>query len=134
MSEKSLKINCRIFLDAEDVSQSRILSTTSYFNNVLKNSKNPYIKALNADNENDMDEFVLRLYIDETIDEDVCKDTENASMFAPQLAELLSELAQAQSYLEMEGSFEVILGEERESYRFLSESGDSYCNFEEVLL
>ena len=53
-------------------------------------------------------------------------------MLAPHLAELLTEIAQAQSYLDMEGSFQVAYQELKEAYTFKSEQGDSFCDFAEA--
>jgi len=69
MADNALKIEYKLYLEAEDVSQSRILSSASYLENVLHNHANPYIKCAQIDNESDLDEFELRLYVDETIEE-----------------------------------------------------------------
>lgn len=124
-----MKFNCKIYLEAEDVAQSRILSTTSYVKNLILNCSNPYISGLQLDEENDMDDFIIRLYLEAQIEEESAADAEAARMLAPHMAELLSEIAQAQSYLDMEGSFEVVYEDKREAYRFLSEGGDSFCDF-----
>lgn len=130
MSENQLKFSCKIYLEAEDVSQSRILSTASYVRNLLKNSGNPCIARLEIDDESDMDDFTLRLYIESEIEETGFSEPQ-AEMLAPQIAEILSEIAQAQSYLDMEGSFSVKYGDNSEAYRFISESGNAFCDFEE---
>ena len=65
MADNALKIKYKLYLEAEDVSQSRILSSASYLENVLHNHANPYIKCAQIDNESDLDEFELRLYVDE---------------------------------------------------------------------
>ena len=44
MADNALKIKYELYLEAEDVSQSRILSSASYLENVLHNHANPYIK------------------------------------------------------------------------------------------
>lgn len=124
-----MKFNCKVYLEAEDVSQSRILSTTSYVKNLISNCSNPYIAGLQMDNENDMDDFIIRLYLEAQLEEESCTNLSAAKMLAPHMAEFLSEIAQAQSYLDMEGSFEVICDGKREAYKFLSESGDSFCDF-----
>lgn len=129
MSENQLKVSCKIYLEAEDISQSRILSTAAYVRNLLVNSSNPYINRMQIDNESDMDDFILRLYIEEEFEEEECADMEKAKMLAPELAELLSEIAQAQSYLDMEGSFAVSYGEKTEDFQFTSEGGNAYCDF-----
>lgn len=123
-----MKFNCKIYLEAEDVSQSRILSTTSYVKNLFGNAENPYIAGLQLEDESDMEDFVVRLYLEADIEEET-KDAETAKMLAPQLAELLTEIAQSQSYLDMEGSFSVSYEEQEERYKFASSGGDSFCDF-----
>ena len=65
MADNSLKISYKIYLEAEDISQSRISSTASYVSNLFKNCTNSYLQKAEVDNESDMDDFTLRLYIDE---------------------------------------------------------------------
>lgn len=127
-----MKFNCKIYLEAEDVAQSRILSTTSYVKNLIANCNNSYISRLQIDDENDLDDFIIRLYAEAEIIEDTVTDEKAAEMLAPHLAELLTEIAQAQSYLDMEGSFQVEYQELKESYTFKSEQGDSFCDFAEA--
>ena len=55
MADNALKIKYKLYLEAEDVSQSRILSSASYLENVLHNHANPYIKCAQIDNESDLD-------------------------------------------------------------------------------
>ncbi len=127
-----MKFNCKIYLEAEDVAQSRILSTTSYVKNLIANCNNSYISRLQIDDENDLDDFIIRLYAEAEINEDTVTDEKAAEMLAPHLAELLTEIAQAQSYLDMEGSFQVEHQELKEAYTFKSEQGDSFCDFAEA--
>ena len=127
-----MKFNCKIYLEAEDVAQSRILSTTSYVKNLIANCNNSYISRLQIDDENDLDDFIIRLYAEAEIIEDTVTDEKAAEMLAPHLAELLTEIAQAQSYLDMEGSFQVEYKELKEAYTFKSEQGDSFCDFAEA--
>lgn len=127
-----MKFNCKIYLEAEDVAQSRILSTTSYVKNLIANCNNSYISRLQIDDENDLDDFIIRLYAEAEIIEDTVTDEKAAEMLAPHLAELLTEIAQAQSYLDMEGSFQVEYQELKEVYTFKSEQGDSFCDFAEA--
>ena len=63
----ALKISYKIYLEAEDVSQSRIQSCTSFVDEIVKNHANPYIARAEVTNENDMDDFIVRLYADEEI-------------------------------------------------------------------
>ena len=63
MADNSLKISYKIYLEAEDISQSRISSTASYVSNLFKNCTNSYLQKAEVDNESDMDDFTLRRYI-----------------------------------------------------------------------
>ena len=81
MADNALKIKYKLYLEAEDVSQSRILSSASYLENVLHNHANPYIKCAQIDNESDLDEFELRLYVDESIAETDCTNADAAEAF-----------------------------------------------------
>ena len=77
----ALKISYKIYLEAEDVSQSRIQSCTSFVDEIVKNHANPYIARAEVTNENDMDDFIVRLYADEEITEDVCDSENDAKAF-----------------------------------------------------
>ena len=44
MADNSLKISYKIYLEAEDISQSRISSTASYVSNLFKNCTNSYLQ------------------------------------------------------------------------------------------
>lgn len=127
-----LKISYKIFLEAEDVSQSRILSCASYFKNLLSDCKNPYISRAVIDDESDMDDFILRLFVEESIEEEICASQEMAEGFIDDMAELVTEIAQAQSFLDMEGSFSISYEGESLAYGFTSTSGDAGCDFEEM--
>ncbi len=130
MTEK-LEIRYKLFFEAEDVSQSRIMESTSYITGLLKEHQNPYIKRADLDDESDLEEFALRLYVNEQIAEADCENVEAAENFVDDMAELVSEIAAAHSYLDMEGSFSVSLGEDALSYRFSSTAGDDGCDFAE---
>lgn len=125
-----LKITYRIFLEAEDVSQSRILSCASYLKNILKNHKNPYISRAEVDDESDMDDFILRLFVEESIEEETCGSREMAEGFIDDMAELVTEAAQAHSFLDLEGSFSIAYEGEALAYTFTSAGGDDGCDFE----
>lgn len=126
----SMKINYKIFLEAEDVSQSRILSCASYLKNVLAGCGNPYISRAVLDDESDLEDFALRLFVEEEIKEDECADPKMAESFIDDMAELVTELAQAHSFLDMEGSFSIIYGGEALAYAFSSAGGDDGCDFQ----
>lgn len=127
MADNSLKIQYSIYLEAEDISQSRILSTASYFNQLFLNCSNPYLKKAIVDNESDMEEFILRLYVNETIEEEVCSAPEYAEAFLENMAEFIDAIASAHSYLEIEGSFSIRYRDVKETFRFTSEAGKSSC-------
>lgn len=131
MADNTLKIQYKLYLEAEDVSQSRILSSAAYLENVLHNHANPYIKCAGIDNESDLDEFELRLYVDETIEEKECANTEAAEAFLDEFAEILSEIAHIHSFMDMEGSFSISFEGEHIAYRFKSEPGEGMCDFTE---
>lgn len=130
MTEK-LEIRYKLFFEAEDVSQSRIMESTSYITGLLKEHQNSYIKRADLDDESDLEEFALRLYVNEQIAEADCENVEAAENFVDDMAELVSEIAAAHSYLDMEGSFSISLGEDALSYRFSSAAGDDGCDFVE---
>lgn len=98
MADNALKIEYKLYLEAEDVSQSRILSSASYLENVLHNHANPYIKCAQIDNESDLDEFELRLYVDEMIEETDCTNVDAAEAFLDEFADVLSEIAHSFLY------------------------------------
>lgn len=125
-----MKITYKIFMEAEDVSQSRILSCASYLKNVLANHKNPYISRAVVDDESDMDDFVLRLFVEEHVEEEVCADSEMAEAFIDDMAELVTEMAQVHSFLDMEGSFAISYEGEALAYSYTSASGDDGCDFQ----
>ena len=127
----SLKLKYKIYLEAEDISCSRIASTTSYFKNLFQNCTNSYLQKAQVDDECDMDDFTLRLYVEETIEEETCQNTEDAKSFLGDMAEFVDAIAMAQSYLDMEGSFSISYGDVEENYSFVSEAGKDYCDFGE---
>ena len=98
---------------------------------IVKNHANPYIARAEVTNENDMDDFIVRLYADEEITEDVCDSENDARAFVDDMVDLLFDIAHMHSFLDMEGSFSMELDGERRAYTFRSESGDSLCDFEE---
>ncbi len=130
MSEFQYEI--KIFLEAEDVSQSRIKSSFSSVNAMLKQSPNPYLKEMEFEDESDLDEFVLRLYLQKDGTEDKCTDAEAARGFLDDAAELLDEIAHIHSFLDMEGSIKAGYKGEQEAYTFTSESGSAFCEFDET--
>lgn len=128
----NMQIEYKIFLEAEDVAQSRILSCASYFRNILAEHTNPYISRAVVDDESDMDDFVLRLFVDERIGGEDCADQKMAERFADDMAELVTEIAQAHSFLDMEGSFSIRCVGISSAYAFASAGGDAGCDFQEL--
>ncbi len=124
-----MKITYKIYLEAEDVSQSRILSTTSYFKNLFQNCTNRYLQMAKVDDECDMEDFALRLYVEETIEEEDCRYPEEARAFLGDMAEFVDAIARAHSYLDMEGSFSISYEGVEERYTFTSEPGRDDCDF-----
>ena len=131
MSDNKLKIQYKLYLEAEDVSQSRILSCASYLENALQHHTNPYISCAEIDNESDLDEFEVRLYVDEVIEEEHCENVDAAESFLDEFAELLSEIAHLHSFLDMEGSFSISFEGEEIAYDFRSEPGEGVCTVTE---
>lgn len=132
MANGKLVIDYKLFFEADDIAQTRILSSESYIRKSLSAHKNPYIACAKGDNESDLDEFLLRLYYNEHIEEEECQNADAAEGFLDELAELLTEIARMQSYLDMEGSFSISFEGEQIAYRFVSEAGSTHCSFEEV--
>ena len=130
MADNSLKISYKIYLEAEDISQSRISSTASYVSNLFKNCTNSYLQKAEVDNESDKDDFTLRLYIDEKVEEEACSSPECAEGFLENIAEFLDAVAAAHSYLDMEGSFSISYHGVEDTFRFRSEAGSDLCDIE----
>ncbi|MBR5127912.1 MAG: hypothetical protein IKU69_05740 [Roseburia sp.] len=131
MENGKLVINYKLFFEADDVAQTRILSSESYIKKSIAMHKNPYIKQAKPDSETDLDEFLLRLYYEEHIEEEECADVDGAEGFLDELAALLTEIARMQSYLDMEGSFSISFAGEQIGYHFASEAGDTRVVFTE---
>lgn len=129
MVDGKLVIDYKLFFEADDIAQTRILSSESYIKKSISAHKNPYIAKANPDSESDLDEFLLRLYYTEHIEEEECADVNAAEGFLDELAELLTEIARMQSYLDMEGSFSISFAGEQIAYRFISEAGDTRVLF-----
>lgn len=126
-----MKIIYKIYMEAEDVSQSRILSSTSFVKNLLANCGNTYFHDAQIDDESDLEDFALRLYVEKEIEEEVCSASEDAEAFIGDMAEVLDHIAQAHSYMDMEGSFLIDYNGKTEAYTFTSEEGMDYCDFAE---
>ncbi|MBE5962916.1 MAG: hypothetical protein E7256_16320 [Lachnospiraceae bacterium] len=131
MSENGLKITYKIYLESDDIKQSRIISTASFMKNLFENCQNAYFKNVKIDNESDLEDFTLRLYAEHEVEEAECSAPDDAKTFIPDMVEFLDKIAQAQSYADLEGAFSIEYQGKKESYRFISESGQDFCDFSE---
>lgn len=128
---ESLKINFKIYLEADDVSQSRIKSSTSMARELVKNSSNSYIRMAEFDDESDMNDFTIRFYVEGQVQEADCTNQDDAEAFLDQMAEIVDQIAHVNSFLDMEGSFSIEYLGEKIAYDFTSESGAGLCEFVE---
>lgn len=127
-----LEISYKIYMEADDISQSRIYSSIAFVKNRMENSRSVYLKHAAFDDESDLDAFTLRFYVENEFSEEECVSFEDAQSFVLDMAQLLDDVAAAHSYMELEGSFSWKLNDEKKAYSFRSESGLDYCDFEEV--
>lgn len=126
---EALEISYKIFLEADDISQSRIHSSIAYFRSQMENSRSIYLKNAAFDDESDLDAFMLRFCVEHEIREEACTSPEDAESFVLDLAQVLDTAASAHSFLDMEGEFSWSYRGEHKKYRFRSESGCDYCDF-----
>ena len=126
-----LSITFKIYIEADDISASRIKSSTTFMRHLLEENRNSYLKSAKIDDESDLDEFTLRFYIENDIYQDECSSKEDAESFVLELAELLDQVASAHSYMDMEGSFSWEYDGRQKRYRFQSQSGLDYCEIVE---
>ena len=131
MTEQTLEITYNIYLEAEDISQSRIMSATSYVTELINNHKNSYLNRAEFDDESNLDDFSFRLYAKEAITEECCTNKEDAKAFIDDIVDLLFEIAHMHSFLNMEGDFSIAYDGEHKKYTFCSENWDSLCDFNE---
>lgn len=127
-----LEITYKIYLEAEDISGSRIQSCIANVRNLLTGHRSVYLKNASIEDESEIEEFVLRLYIEHEVYEQPCTSNEDAQNFVLDLAEFLDTVAAANSYMDLEGSFSWSYGGEKKSYTFHSESGMDYCDLVEA--
>lgn len=125
---EEFSLSYQICLEAEDVSVSRIQSSVAFIKNLLAGSGNYYLKNAKAEDESSLDEYVLRIYLQDKIQQTECIQQEDAKSFAFDLAQLLEDVAGAHSYLAIEGRLSWKYGADSKSYRFCSESGMDYCD------
>lgn len=121
-----MRINYQIFIEAEDISSTRIISCRNFVCNFFENCGNIYFRSVEIEDESDLEDYVLRLYAERAIEEE-CSSPEDAENFLGDMAEFLNKLAQAMSFLQMDGSFAMEYQGKKESYRFCSEEGQDYC-------
>ncbi len=126
-----LWIRYKIYLEAEDISQSRIHSSVAFLKNRLEHSRNGYLNSAAFEDESDLDAFVLRFYVENEVQEESCLSPEHAESFIIDLAEILDDTAAAHSFMELEGEFSFRYRKEDKTYTFRSESGWDYCDFRE---
>ncbi|MDD5934603.1 MAG: hypothetical protein PUC65_03405 [Clostridiales bacterium] len=132
MTENSLKITYKIYFEAEDIKESRIISSRSFVKNFFENCGSVYFQNVEIDDECDLEDYFLRLYVDRVIEEEECSSPEDAENFITDMAEFLDKLAESQSFMQMEGSFSLEYKGKKESYKFNSEEGCDYCDFAEA--
>lgn len=124
-----LEISYKIYLEADDISQSRIHSSIAFVKNRIQNCSSIYFKNASYDDESDLDAFSLRFYIENEIKEEKCSSPEDAESFVLDMAKLLDDLTAVHSYMDIEGSFSWKYKDEEKTYGFRSESGMDYCDF-----
>lgn len=128
---EQLEIGYKLYMEAEDIAQSRIHSSIAFVKNRIENSRNVYIRNATFEDESDLDAFTLRFYVECEVREEVCASPEDAESFVLELAEILDAVSAAHSFLDMEGSFFWNYREEDKKYMFRSESGWDACDFTE---
>lgn len=128
---EQLEISYKIYLEADDISQSRIHASVGFVKNLMQNCHSVYLNHASFDDESDLDAFMLRLYVENEIREEACASPEDAESFVLDMAKLLDAVAAAHSYMDMEGSFSWKYHGEEKRYTFLSEGGCDYCDFVE---
>lgn len=126
-----LAITYKIFLEAEDVSVTRIKSSTAFVRSLFQNHQNIYLQHADMDDESELEELTFRLYIEKEIREEDVSSKEAAQDFVLDLAQVLDTIAAAQSYMDMEGSFSWTFDGMEKKYRFCSNSGQDECEITE---
>lgn len=124
-------ITYKIYLEAEDVSATRIKSSTAFVRSLFQNSQNVYLNQADMDDESELEELTLRFYIEKEIQEAKASSQESAEDFVLDLAQVLDTIAAAHSYMEMEGSFSWTYDGTQKKYSFRSESGQDDCEITE---
>lgn len=129
--EEALNISYHIYLEADDIAQSRIAKTIQYTKNLFDNCNNVYFKNEIVEDESDFEDFMLRLYVQNEVSETAVTNQSDAKSFVEDMMIFLQMIAQAQSYAHLEGDFSVQLGNETKSFRFVSEEASDTVTYEE---
>lgn len=129
---EQLKISYKIYMEAEDIGQSRIHTSIAFVKNQFARSRSVYLQSAAFDDESDLDAFTLRFYVENEVFEEDCTSLEDAQSFVLDLAQVLDETAAAHSFMDLEGEFSWSFQGEEKTYTFRSESGWDYCDFKEM--
>ena len=121
----------KIYMEADDIGQSRIHTCTAFLKNCLENSRNSYLHGADYDDASDSDAFILRFYVEKEIREEACTSCQDAFDFVMDLAQILDSVAAAHSFLDLEGDFSWKFRGEDKRYTFRSEGGSDVCDFME---
>ncbi len=119
----------KIYMEAEDIGQSRIHTSIAFLKNCLENSRNSYLHGADYDDASDPDAFILRFYAEKEIREEDCASCQDALDFVMDLAQILDSAAAAHSFLDLEGEFSWKFRGEDKQYTFRSEGGSDVCDF-----
>ncbi len=128
---ESFEMNFKIYLEADDIGQSRIHTSTAFLKNRMENSRNRYLHGAAYDDESDLDAFTLRFYAEKQLREEACASPQEALDFVMDLAQILEDVAAAHSFLDLEGEFSWKFRGEDKRYEFRSEGGSDWCDFVE---
>lgn len=123
------EMNYKIYLEADDIGQSRIHECTAFLKNCLDHSGNCYVRDAAYDDESDLDAFTLRFYVEKELREASCTAPEDAQDFVLDLAKILDSAAAAHSFMDLEGEFSWSFCGEKKRYTFRSPGGSDVCEF-----
>ena len=123
------EMKVKIYMEAEDIGQSRIHTSIAFLKNCLENSRNSYLHGADYDDASDPDAFILRFYAEKEIREEDCASCQDAFDFVMDLAQILDSAAAAHSFLDLEGEFSWKFRGEDKQYTFRSERGSDVCDF-----
>ena len=134
LQDKGIKVLLGLLGDHTGVGFANLTSAqiTSFANQVADCIEANGLDGVDFDDESDLDDFTLRLFVEQEILEEECSVEADAKDFPADMAEFLDNIAQAHSFLDMEGDFTVEYQGEKVSFKFASEAGADYCDFEEI--